>query len=125
LPIFNRNRGGILQAEFRKKRAANEQAAAQIAAETQLKSAYEALAAARVEAVALRERALPAAEAAYAGAMQAYRTGRFRYVEVLDAQRTLFELRADEIDALASYHSSAADLERLTGTPLAALSRRP
>ena len=125
LPLFNRNRGGVLQAEYRLKRAANEQAAAQVAAQVQLKSAYEALAAAHAEVEALRARALPEAEAAYSGAMQAYRTGRFRYVEVLDAQRTLFELRADEIDALASYHSAAADLERLTGAPLAELSRRP
>jgi len=125
LPLFNRNRGGVLQAEYRLKRAVNEQAAAQVAAQVQLRFAYEALAAASAEVEALRARALPEAEAAYSGAMQAYRTGRFRFVEVLDAQRTLFELRADEIDALASYHGAAADLERLTGAPLAELSRRP
>ncbi len=125
LPLFDRNRGGVQQAEYRVKRAANEQAVAQLAAQVQLKSAYATLAAASAEVELLRGRALPEAEAAYSGAMQAYQTGRFRYVEVLDAQRTLFELRASEIEALASYHSAAADLERLTGTPLDELSRRP
>lgn len=125
LPLFNRNRGGVLQAEYRLKRAANEQAAVAVAAQAQLRSAYESLGSARAEVEALRMRALPEAEAAYSGALQGYRTGRFRFVEVLDAQRTLFELRADEIDALASYHSAAADLERLTGAPLSELSGRP
>jgi cobalt-zinc-cadmium efflux system outer membrane protein len=125
LPLFDRNRGGILQAEYRLKRAASEQAAAETAAQAQLASAYQALAAAHAEVVALRERALPAAESAYSGALEAYRTARFRYLEVLDAQRTLFELRASELDALAAYHSAAADIERLTGTPLVELSRRP
>jgi cobalt-zinc-cadmium efflux system outer membrane protein len=125
LPLFNRNRGGILQAEYRLKRAANEQAAAVVAAQAQLRVAYEALAAAQAEVEALRRRALPEAEAAYAGAVQAYQTGLFRYVEVLDAQRTLFELKTEEIAALGSYHDAAADLERLTGTPLAHLSKAP
>lgn len=125
LPLFNRNRGGVLQAEYRLKRAANERAWARVTADVHLKAAYESLLAARAEADGLRDRALPEAAAAYSGALQAYRTGRFRYVEVLDAQRTLFELRANEIDALAAYHSAAADLEQLTGTPLAELSRRP
>ncbi len=124
LPLFDRNRGGILQAAYRLKRAANEQASAQVAAQAQLRSAYEALGAARIEIDALRERAIPEADAAYAGAMQAYQTGRFRYLEVLDAQRTLFALRASEIDALAAYHSAAADLERLTGSSLTELSRK-
>lgn len=125
LPLWNRNRGGILSAVYRLKRAAAEQAAAEVAAEAQLKAAYEALAVSRAEVNSLRERVLPAAESAYAGALSAYRTGRFRYLEVLDAQRTLFEIRGREIDALAAYHDAAADLERLTGTPLAELAGRP
>lgn len=125
LPLFNRNRGGILQAEYRLKRAANEQAAAQVTGQVQLRSAFEGLRSAYAEVEALRLRALPKAEAAYSGAMQAYQTGRFRYLEVLDAQRTLFELRSTEIDALASYHRAAADLERLTGTSLNHLTAPP
>jgi cobalt-zinc-cadmium efflux system outer membrane protein len=125
LPLWDRRRGGVLQAEYRLKRAAAERAAAEVAAEAQLRSAYEALAAAQAEVVALRERALPAAQSAYSGALEGYRTGRFRYLEVLDAQRTLFELRGSQIDALAAYHTAAADLERLTGTPLDRLSGRP
>ena len=125
LPLWNRNRGGVLQAEYRLKRAANEEAAARAGATAQLRIAHAALAAAHVEVEGLEQRAVPKAEAAYTGALQAYRTGLFRYVEVLDAQRTLFELRTTEIDALAAYHQAAADLERLTGTPLTDLQSTP
>jgi cobalt-zinc-cadmium efflux system outer membrane protein len=125
LPLFDRNRGGILQAEYRVKRAASEQAAAQVAVRAQLSSAYGTLGAARAEIESLRARALPAAEEAFAGAMQGYETGRFRYLEVLDAQRTLFELRANEIDALASYHAAVADVERLIGASLTELTGKP
>ena len=69
---------------------------------------------------ALRDRIIPQAQAVSDGAADAYAKGLFRYLEVLDAQRTLFELRGQHLQALVAYHAAAADLERLTGTPLVA-----
>jgi cobalt-zinc-cadmium efflux system outer membrane protein len=39
-------------------------------------------------------------------------------LDVLDTQRTLFELRNDYLGALEEFHLAAADIERLTGVPL-------
>lgn len=119
LPVFNRNSGAIAAAENRLRGAQYEKASVEVSANADLREAYEKLSSSYTEIETLRKRAIPAAEAAFSGATQAYRTGRFRFLEVLDAQRTLFELRADEIDALASYHDAAAQIERLTATPLA------
>ena len=47
------------------------------------------------------------------GAREAYRRGALRYLEVLDAQRTWFELRDQYFDALAAYHVARIDLDRL------------
>jgi cobalt-zinc-cadmium efflux system outer membrane protein len=44
--------------------------------------------------------------------------GLFRYQDVLDAQRSLFELRSRELDVLRVYHSAVSEVERLTGTPI-------
>ena len=44
--------------------------------------------------------------------------GKFGYLEVLDAQRTLFEVRSRYLEALARYHKLVADLERLVGRDL-------
>jgi cobalt-zinc-cadmium efflux system outer membrane protein len=63
----------------------------------------------------LREQAIPQAEHAYEGARDAYSRGLFRYLEVLDAQRTLFELRAEYLAVLATYYEASAELSRWTG----------
>ena len=52
---------------------------------------------------------------------QAYRRGALRYLDVLDARRTLFELRGQYVEALANYHTATADVERLIAKPLDAL----
>ncbi len=62
--------------------------------------------------------AIPKARAVYDGAAEAYAKGLFRFIEVLDTQRTLFELRGQYLQTMAAYHAAAADLERLTGAPL-------
>ena len=45
------------------------------------------------EANGLRRTVLPAAEEAFGYAREGYREGKFSFLEVLDAQRTLFETR--------------------------------
>ncbi|MBC8427083.1 MAG: TolC family protein, partial [Deltaproteobacteria bacterium] len=44
-----------------------------------------------------------------------YRQGKFRYLDVLDAQRTLFDAQAKYIEALANYHEASVEVERLIG----------
>jgi cobalt-zinc-cadmium efflux system outer membrane protein len=63
---------------------------------------------------------LPAAERAYDAADLGFQSGKFTYLEALDAQRTLFEVEAQYVDALAAYHRGIADLERIVGEPLVA-----
>ena len=118
LPLFDRNQGNRLEARYRLRRAESERRAADVGIRTALRSAHQRLARAFEEATALRERALPEAAGAFEGARTAWRTGLLRYVEVLDTQRTLFDLRTDEVEALAAYHTARAELEGLTGHSL-------
>jgi cobalt-zinc-cadmium efflux system outer membrane protein len=118
LPVFDRNQGAILDASYRLEKAKAERAAAEIGVRAAVSRIVENLRAAFERATALRERILPEAKAAHDGAVDAYKKGLFRYLEVLDAERTVFELRREYIEALASFHSEAADAERVTGTPL-------
>ena len=55
---------------------------------------------------------------AFAEALDAYKKGRFRYLDVLDAQRTLFELRANYVESLADYHMARIAIEEATAHPL-------
>jgi len=118
LPLFDRNQGAAQAARYRLAKARHELRAEEVAVRNALAEGYEVLAAAFEEVVSLRDDVLPLAEEALQSAENAYLRGRFRYLEVLDTQRTLFELRARYVAALAGYHSAAADVERLIGEPL-------
>lgn len=118
LPLFDRNAGGIASARHQLFRAEHEQRAASLRATTDLAEAYSRLETARAEVLATKSDLLPGAQQAFDAAQKGYGEGKFGHLEVLDAQRTLGEAKARHLDALAAYHQAAADVERLTGTPL-------
>ncbi len=122
LPFFDRNQGGLREALQRRTKAAEEQRAAELTVLNALTEAYQDLSTAYAEAKALQQDVLPGAQTAFDAASEGYRQGKFGYLDVLDAQRTFFEARRQYIEALASFHRSAAAVERLTGTELDALS---
>jgi cobalt-zinc-cadmium efflux system outer membrane protein len=66
----------------------------------------------------LRDDVLPEAQKAFDASLEGYREGKFGYLDLLDAQRTLFDARIEYIDAVADYYSAAADVEGLTGQSL-------
>ena len=68
---------------------------------------------------ALRSAVLPGAQQAFDAVTEGYRLGKFGFLDVLDAQRTLIAGGGQYLRALSDYHKAAADVERLIGTPLA------
>ena len=80
-----------------------------------LTEAYRALSIAYTEAMELSLNVLPEAERVFGVSKKGYNLGTLDYLHVLDAQRTFFEAEARNIDALASYHTAKADVERLIG----------
>jgi outer membrane protein, heavy metal efflux system len=118
LPVFDRNQGERLAARSELGRGREEQRAAEARVRTALRTAHRQLMAAYQRVTALRDETLPSAEEAYQQSLDAYHRGLFRYLEVLDAQRTLFDLRDGYIGALEDYHSAIAELEGLTGEAL-------
>lgn len=119
LPLFDRNQGARQAARRELSKARHQRRAAVVRAGTALNVAFQLLEASFVEVTALRDDLLPRAGKAYQGVRGGYLRGLFRYVDVLDAQRTLFELRGRQVGALESYHSAVATIERLTGASLA------
>lgn len=123
LPLFGRNQGGILEARHELAKAGEERRAARVRVRAALSRAYQELSASRLEAVSLSETILPTARRAYEAAREGYRRGKFGYLEVLNAQRTLIEVGGQRIRALEAYHKAVAELERLIGTELEAVER--
>jgi len=125
LPFVDRNRAGVQAATQRVAQAREEERAARARITTLLAAAYRDLAAAHDEAAALAGSVLPGARSAFAAVAEGYRLGRFGYLEVLDAQRTLVAAEAQHLRALADVRKAAAQVERLIGVPLADAASAP
>jgi cobalt-zinc-cadmium efflux system outer membrane protein len=118
IPIFNRNQGKILESQYRISKAEREREAAGNKVLAALSEAYQALATGYAEATTLKSTVLPGAQSAFEATSEGFRQGKFGYLEVLDAQRTLFEARGRYVEALGAYHKAVADTERLIGGEL-------
>ena len=118
IPLFNRNQGAIREAEYNLAKAFEERKSAEVAVRTTLVTAYGELSAAAGTVSSLKDEVLLSAQSTFDAVTEGYRIGKFDFLEMLDAQRTLFDVRGSYIDALAKYHKAVADVERLIGEPL-------
>ena len=118
LPFFNRNQGNVRAARYQLNRAQDQQQAALIQAKQSLQQKFNTLQASYFEVQQLKEEVLPGAESAYQAALSGYRQGKFDFLEVLDAQRTLFETQTRYVQSLAEFNRAVADVERLIGASL-------
>lgn len=118
LPIFDRNQGSVREALKRVDKARDEQSGIDTRLQSELAQTYERFKAIEMELTTLREELLPGAKSAFDAATTGYQLGKFGFLDALDAQRTLFRTNQQYVKALAEYHGTIADLERLTGEPL-------
>jgi cobalt-zinc-cadmium efflux system outer membrane protein len=115
LPVSNRNQGAILEARRRSNQARAQRHATELRLRSELLIAHQAIAGTHAQINRLQKEILPGASQAFNALRSGYREGRFSYLEVLDAQRTLNAARAQQIQALADYHRGVTVLERLVG----------
>ncbi|MHC4471216.1 MAG: TolC family protein, partial [Planctomycetota bacterium] len=123
LPVFDRSQGDIREARAEARSARERQRAAAARVQMELNTAYQDLAVAAGEAKTLETEVLPVAQTAFVASEEGFRQGKFGYLEVLDAQRTLFETKEQLVAALAAYHFAVADVERLIGQSLASIGK--
>lgn len=116
LPLWDRNQGNVLQAMRLQDKAEAELVAAQVRVDSQWVGLSERYRSARAEIQALQQDVLPGAQSAWQSAVTGFELGKFSFLETLDAQRTLFQARAQYLRALGEMHRSAADIDRLLGT---------
>lgn len=114
LGVFDRNQGAVARAQAERRRAEFDLEAGRRA----LAREYAALERAQAsDAQAVRsteEQVIPEAERALALAQEGYDRGAFSYLDILEAQRALSDARQRRVEALKSFHSNEAALDRLT-----------
>ena len=71
--------------------------------------------AARTEVTVYAERIIPSSKSALNQSLRAFRRGGLSYIEVLEAQSALTEVREKQINALLTYHRAEASLARRRG----------
>lgn len=114
IPVFNLNLAGIRRAGHELNASKMEQQSGILAIEVSLAETYGNYVSAYREASALQSGVLPGAQEAFSFAREGYEAGKFAYLEVLDAQRTLFEARKQFNQAVLDYHTQRAAIERMT-----------
>lgn len=115
IPLFDRNQGNLLEALRRTDKARDELIATEVRLGGELAQAHERLNAARQEVDALQNEILPGAQSAYDAATKGFELGKFSFLEVLDAQRTLLQAKSQYLRTLTEGHRAAAEIERVLG----------
>ena len=114
IPVLNLNRGNIQRAGY--EIAARDAERQQIIRDTRMEimERQKRLFDAYQDAITLKKTILPQAESALKDARRGYNAGSFAYLDVLDAQRTLFENKEAYLNALLEYQINQAEVEYLT-----------
>jgi cobalt-zinc-cadmium efflux system outer membrane protein len=115
LPLLARNQGAIAEATVGVEKATAEERAARRRAERALADAVTRIETALAAVRRLRAAVLPATQSSYDEIRRGYELGKFTYLDLLEARRSLAEARAAEIDALVDLERGRAEAASLVG----------
>ena len=118
LPLFNRIQGAVQEAAIRLNQSEWQERTGRIELQTMLSSQYKMLLAAYESLQSLKEEIIPQAQQAFETINKGYQQGKFGFLDVLDARRTLFSSREAYLQNLTDYQQIRAQIERLIGQSL-------
>lgn len=125
IPVFDRNQGNLQVAVSRQYKAQDELVALKNQLSANLAGQYERLSAARQATETLKTEILPGAQSAFDAANKGFSAGKFNFLDVLDAQRTLFYTKSQYVQALLEAHKAVAEIERILGDVIGHQSDKP
>ncbi|MDR2331958.1 MAG: TolC family protein [Burkholderiaceae bacterium] len=116
LPLFDSNAGNQLQALRKADQAEQLLQERRLQLRAQLFTARQTLVNSRQQATLLGSDVLPLAQSAYDIALRGFSLGKFNFLDVLDAQRSLFDARRQWIEQRMAARRAQAEIEQLLGT---------
>jgi len=117
--VFNRNSGNIDSAKWTLSQKEKEYEAMTIKTHLKLKKLHTKLKTIHQQATALKTDILPNANSVYETVYDGYMKGKYAYLDVLEAQKNMFELRQQALSYYVDYHTFYAELLALIGQDLA------
>lgn len=115
IPLFNRNQGNVLAAARRADQSRDLRNATELRLRTETRTTLEQWQTANGEVLAFDQTILPAAQSAVDSATRGFEMGKFGFLDVLDAQRTLISARTQYIQAVAEATDARVRIERIFG----------
>jgi len=125
LPVRDQSKGSVREARERRAQVDQLAEVARLEMHATLFAVYQEMVHARTALMLLREEIIPAAQEILALTNQGYRSGRFSLLELLDAQKSLIELRGRVLANAETFHLYVIEIERLLGAPLEGEVTRP
>ena len=116
IPLFNRNQGSLQASLSRAEKARTELEASRLQLHQSLTAAYQRAQLSREQVRTMREDILPKAQRVFDATVTGFEAGKFSFLDVLDAQRTLLQIRTQYIQALYDRYRAVADLSRYVDT---------
>ncbi|UCJ18885.1 TolC family protein [Pseudomonas sp. MM211] len=115
LPLFNRNQGNILAAARRADQSRDQRNATELRLRNEIATSADQWLMAKEEIRSFESMILPSAQNAVESTARGFEMGKFGFLDVLDAQRTLIQSRGQYIQALSAATESWVQLERILG----------
>ena len=115
IPVFDKNQGNLQSAKAHEYQSIDEKTVLENQLRTELVDAY-SRSQLQVEASNMyQQEILPGAQSAYEAARKGFEFGKFSFLEVLDAQRTLFQAKTQHLQTLALARIAEADIQHILG----------
>ena len=111
LPLWNKNQGGIMQAQSQVTAAERAVEQLELELQTRLAPIFERYASAGNQVDRYHRVILPAAKRSYELTRQSYEAGELSYISLLTAQRTYSQTRLSYLESLRELRITAAQLE--------------
>nr|WP_178117714.1 TolC family protein [Pseudomonas sp. R5(2019)] len=115
LPLFDRNQGNVLAASRRADQARDLRNAAELRLRTELRQALDQWRTAEQALVSFDQVILPSAQRAVDAASRGFEAGKFNFLDVLDAQRTLISARDQYLQTATQLTEARVRVERVFG----------
>ena len=115
IPLFNRNQGNVLAAARRTDQARDLRNASELRLRSEIQTTLDQWMTANNEVASFNQTILPAAQNAVDTATRGFEMGKFNFLDVLDAQRTLISARTQYIQAMAEATDAWVRIERIFG----------
>ena len=118
LMIFDRAQGDIASSEAQVEKSKVETTSVEVRLRAAVFALYQEIVQAKEVTEGMAREIVPRTEEAMALARSGFAQGIYSQLDLLDAQRTLVEIRREHVQAGAKYHRLIAEVEKLLGTPL-------